>query len=152
MIGLVPFSANSVIGYYPDSITGCWIWAGSIDRAGYGRVSQNRTNQLAHRIYWQRIHGAIPSTQQLDHLCRVRRCVNPSHLEPVTQKVNILRGYGAPAVNARKTTCIHGHSLEIGAPTVHKKRRSDGTLERVCRICVYQRNKQAWQQVLRSRR
>jgi hypothetical protein len=71
--------------------TPCHIWLKSTDNLGYGRF---RGNVLAHRFAWERINGAIPTGLDLDHLCRVPSCVNPSHLEPVTHHENLLRGKG----------------------------------------------------------
>lgn len=66
---------------------------------------------LAHRFAYELAHGSIPEGMTIDHKCRVRHCVRPSHLEPVTGKVNILRGESPSAKNARKTHCIRGHPL-----------------------------------------
>lgn len=90
---------------------GCIIWPGYIDSHGYGRIQVGSKSKRAHRVEWERLHGPIPSGLQIDHLCRVRSCVNPNHLEPVTARVNILRGVGPTAINAHKTHCINGHPL-----------------------------------------
>jgi hypothetical protein len=66
---------------------------------------------MAHRHSYRLFVGEIPDGLFIDHLCRVRNCVNPAHLEPVTRKENILRGVGWAAENARKTACPLGHSL-----------------------------------------
>lgn len=97
---------------------GCWLWQGSINPCGYGqfRTNQFRSHQSrgdtvirAHRYAYLRFIGPIPEGLHLDHLCRVRSCVNPAHLEAVTNKENGLRGVGAGALNARKTHCPKGH-------------------------------------------
>lgn len=75
--------------------TPCWIWQHNISPStGYGVCWQNSTPLLAHRVYYKRFRGPIPRGLQIDHLCRVPPCVNPAHLEPVTNKENIRRGKG----------------------------------------------------------
>ncbi len=64
--------------------TPCWAWQGNINSKGYGRLRINGVTWKAHRYYYERKIGPIPVGLQLDHLCRVRECVNPEHLEPVT--------------------------------------------------------------------
>jgi hypothetical protein len=89
----------------------CWEWQGSIQSAGYGKFQQDGLTILAHRASYEAHVGPIPDGLQLDHLCRNRRCVNPSHLEPVTLRENVLRGEGPSAMQARQTHCIHGHEF-----------------------------------------
>lgn len=106
-----------LVAVLPD---GCWIWLGSCDVSGYGRVNlgahrthdgQTRT-MLAHRRSFELWRGAIPSGLVLDHVfCDEPSCVNPWHLEPRTHRQNILRGRGATAMNARKTHCKRGHEF-----------------------------------------
>jgi hypothetical protein len=71
--------------------TGCWIWLGPVNASGYGHMRRG-DQQLAHRIAYQYFRGPIPEGMQTDHLCRNRRCVNPWHLEIVTNQVNVWRG------------------------------------------------------------
>lgn len=90
----------------------CWEWKHPRTRHGYGIFSIGRDTILAHRLsYWWHV-GPIPEGLTLDHLCRNTSCVNPAHLEAVSATVNILRGFGPPAVNARKTHCKNGHPLD----------------------------------------
>src|SRR5919108_4372047 len=72
--------------------SGCWLWTGFIMRNGYGRLT-NRLGRtaLAHRLMYEETIGPIPKGMDLDHLCRVRRCINPDHLEPVPRRVNLER-------------------------------------------------------------
>lgn len=89
--------------------TECWTWNGS-KRTGYGRFSITRRKAVpAHRFAYELLVGKVPDGLTLDHLCRNRACVNPAHLEPVTGRVNTLRGIGLTAINARKTHCLRGH-------------------------------------------
>ena len=71
---------------------GCWIWTGRLNRNGYGRAYWCGLEPVAHRLVYELLIGAIPPGLVLDHLCRRRECVNPQHLEPVTIRVNTLRG------------------------------------------------------------
>jgi hypothetical protein len=89
---------------------GCWLGDGYVNDKGYGRfgTAKGKTVQ-AHRFAYEQTVGPIPEGAQLDHLCRNRRCVNPTHLEPVTNRTNILRGVGFAAENAEKTACVNGH-------------------------------------------
>ena len=94
---------------YIRNESGCWPWIGFIKPSGYGEIWRRGRHQKAHRVIFEMIRGHIPERMQIDHLCRVRHCVNPDHMEVVTQKVNILRGVSFSAENARKTHCAKGH-------------------------------------------
>lgn len=100
--------------FVEDKKTGCWNWSLSTNQKGYGQVRVNypKRNMLrAHRVMYELLVGKIPRGLQLDHLCRNHLCVNPKHLEPVTQRENILRGIGSPAENSKKTVCKNGHEF-----------------------------------------
>lgn len=87
----------------PDD-SGCWIWTdGSSSK--YARFMLNWKTHTAHRYVYEQLVGAIPEGLVIDHLCRVPRCVNPEHLEPVTHTENIRRGL----THALKTHCPQGH-------------------------------------------
>lgn len=116
-----------------NEVTGCWEWQAYTDPYGYGRITMS-THQVAchaHRIVYALLAAAIPEGLTLDHKCRVRHCVNPAHLEPVTNKVNVMRGFGVGAINSRKTHCIHGHEFDA-MNTMHIP--SNG--QRTCRECI----------------
>lgn len=70
----------------------CWIWQKLLTPDGYARISVHRNNRRAHRVYYEHYVGPIPEGKQIDHLCRVRACVNPWHLEPVPPAANVRRG------------------------------------------------------------
>lgn len=92
--------------------TGCWQWTACLSRAGYGRFHvAGQSPAMAHRYAYEVLVGPIPIGLQLDHLCRVRRCVNPAHLEPVTVRENLLRGDTITAARAAQTHCGSGHAL-----------------------------------------
>jgi hypothetical protein len=114
----------------------CWIWARHLNPQGYGRVIYishgKRYTAQAHRVMYEAMVGPIGQGMVLDHLCRVHQCVNPSHLEPVSTRENILRGQGTSAVNAKKNTCSKGHAYD--SENTWLKRRGN-RVERVCRIC-----------------
>ena len=71
--------------------SGCWLWSGTLDVHGYGKVSDGSESRGAHRWLWERLLGPVLDGLELDHLCRVKHCVNPEHLEPVTPAENIRR-------------------------------------------------------------
>lgn len=80
--------------YDVDPETGCWNWNMSTYPSGYGCVGYQGRLHPAHRVSWMESRGEIPEGLFLDHLCRNKRCVNPDHLEPVTNAENIRRGKG----------------------------------------------------------
>lgn len=117
---------------WPEDAEECWLWTASIHPTGYGQFQLGR----AHRVAYELRNGPIPDGLTLDHLCRVRNCVNPDHLEPVTRKVNILRGMGLSAQRARQTHCTRGHPFDEANTHI----RPNGT--RRCRACDRARHQQ----------
>lgn len=75
--------------------TPCWIYQGYVRYDGYARIRRQGKNIYAHRFFYERENGPLSSDMHLDHLCRVRCCVRPSHLEPATTSVNTQRGDAA---------------------------------------------------------
>lgn len=111
---------------------GCWLWTGALFRNGYGEVHFEKKQRLAHRVVYQLIVGPIPDDLQIDHLCRVRSCVNPSHMELVTQEVNIQRGLTGDH-QRRKTHCPKGHPYDEANTYIYPSGRRAGWRE--CKIC-----------------
>lgn len=115
---------------------GCWPWTGGIDRNGYGYMWAASTTQTAHRVVYGLLVGPIPPGLELDHLCNIRHCVRPDHLEPVTTAENQRR--------RRHSHCIRGHELadhnvrvsggSRGCITCHREDgRAQRTRERLAR-------------------
>ena len=91
--------------------SGCWIWMGADNGdQGYGRVYLGGKSYRAHRLMYELIKGKVPGGLDLDHLCRVRCCVNPAHLEPVTNLENLLRGEHIGVATSRRGFCKNGHA------------------------------------------
>lgn len=86
--------------------SGCWIWMASVNACGYGLMNINGRTVSAHRTSYEAFVGPIPQGLHLDHLCRVRCCINPTHLEPVTSKENCQRSARCTA-----THCRYGHEF-----------------------------------------
>lgn len=90
----------------------CWEWTAYINPAnGYGSFSIGYYQNSAHKIIYELFVEAVPERLHCDHLCRNRFCVNPVHIEPVTNRENLLRGVGPTATNAAKTHCKRGHEF-----------------------------------------
>lgn len=110
---------------------GCWIWQGVTTPKGYGLFTwraYGRRTWSAHTAAWTLVRGPVPDGLELDHLCRVRRCVNPDHLEPVTHAENVRRAAEALR-SARGGRCVRGHNVaEVGVYTTRSGRR-------VCQEC-----------------
>lgn len=118
----------------------CWKWAAFCRPDGYGVIQmRNRSprSQLAHRIAYELLVGPIPEGLQLDHLCRVRSCCNPLHLEPVTGRENLLRSPLTQAsINAAKTHCPARH------PYTPENTRLSREGSRYCLTCKRIKNRE----------
>ncbi len=113
---------------------GCWIWTGAKAR-GYGQISIDGKRVRVHRLTYEETYGAIEPSLVIDHLCRVRSCVNPEHLDTVSNRTNILRGVGPTARNAQKTHCKFGHPFDLENTYWSVKGRE-------CRICKQRLSRQ----------
>lgn len=105
--------------------TGCWNWTGPIMGNGYpNKIKRDKRGVSAHRFHYELRHGPVPAGLWIDHLCRNRRCVNPSHMEAVTPRENHLRSESASALNARKILCKRWHQYDRfttqGTNAVHR--------------------------------
>lgn len=92
---------------YEVSDSGHWEWLGELKTTGYGRFWNGTIEIYAHRFSYELYVGEIPEGLFIDHLCRVRSCVNPEHLEPVTTAENLKRGEH----RSDSTHCKHGHKF-----------------------------------------
>lgn len=132
-----------------DSDT-CWEWVGALDQDGYGIYTPGTGARArrAHRLSYEHFVGGIPTGRTLDHLCRVRSCVNPEHLEPVTNAENIRRGLTG-IHNAVKTHCANGHEY-TPENTYIRTYTHNGRTHRICRTCVRQQNRAQYERRSKS--
>lgn len=107
----------------------CWFWKRAKDGRGYGSLYLKGMIFKVHRISYILHKGKIPRNMVLDHLCRKRNCINPNHLEVVTQRTNILRGNGIAAKNSKKMECLRGHLFTKENTRITK-------VGRACRKCI----------------
>lgn len=122
----------------PITESGCWIFNGHLDTEGYARVKMMYKDVRVHRVFYEHFIGPIPIGLVPDHLCRIRCCVNPWHLEIVTDRINCLRGNNPMGKNARKTHCLRGH------PLAGENMYIDKAGARVCRACRREGDKRRW--------
>jgi hypothetical protein len=113
----------------PEPMSGCLLWIGCLSDSGYALLRVKGKNKRVHRLLWEAERGVLPSSLTLDHLCRVRSCINIRHLEPVSARENTLRGICRSAVNSRKTHCHRGHEF------TPENTRIEGLRLRRCRQC-----------------
>lgn len=105
---------------------GCHEWTGAKDRDGYGKFQLNGKCIFAHRYAYLCSYGSLDDTLVIDHICKLRSCVNPQHMEQVTVKENTNRGIN---FEANKIECDHGHQYTVDNTYI------DPRGFRQCRIC-----------------
>lgn len=91
--GRKPNKLEDVLNKYEVNESGCWIYKGALDKQGYGTFYYRQSGYKAHKIAYQLLVGPTPEGLVLDHLCKNKSCINPKHLEPVTQKENARRWF-----------------------------------------------------------
>jgi hypothetical protein len=111
----------------------CVLWPGPLFPSGYGRIRVGGRSTNAHRVIYEMTSGGpVPPDLYMDHLCRVRPCVNPDHLEPVTPGENTYRGFEVKQEKDPRAFCRNGHSWDANTylrPSGHRD----------CRVCIRQR-------------
>lgn len=139
---LTPEEAERFWSYValPPSPDECWLWEGALNNKGYGRFNLRGQALGAHRVSYTISRGVIPPEMVLDHLCRNPRCINPSHLETVTQRENVLRG-DLPRVMAERggspdDPCPKGHEPNWG---YYRYNGPDRPRTRGCKTCNNER-------------
>jgi hypothetical protein len=118
----------------------CWLWTAGRTPAGYGSFFAREPKRIeyAHRIAWQLVNGPLPSDLVIDHLCRVRHCVNPEHMELVTRGENNRRGIARERRIAQAKTVTH---CKRGHPFDETNTHIATTGKRICRTCNRERQR-----------
>lgn len=118
-----------------NAFTDCWYWAGSMFQSGYGALWDGQKLRRAHRAIYEALVAEIPEDLVLDHLCMNKVCINPNHLEPVTQTENMKRFDYSKRYSplAERTHCNYGHPF--GNNTRTAIRRGKRINYRLCVTC-----------------
>lgn len=132
--------------YIPEPNSGCWLWIGALFKHNYGHFtltkSPGKTLHIgAHKFSYLLYKKNYELSLDLDHLCRNSYCVNPEHLEPVTHRVNQLRGNTIMAQLAKRTHCFNGHEYIAANTRLYKNNRVCKECERIAARRQYHRNK-----------
>jgi hypothetical protein len=137
---LARLDCNGPVPAHRADLGPCWVWAGSLQKQGYGNIGVEGRTRLVHKTAFELAYGPVPDGLELDHLCRNRPCANPYHLEAVTRRVNALRGQ-APMVVVHVTgICQKGHPF---TPENTQVERSKSGIARRCRACLKNRRSRA---------
>lgn len=137
MSGLFTFPAVAVRFFSKVRVeeSGCWVWTAATSSNGYGKFGIGPRVLLTHRVSFELLRGPIPLGMQLDHVCRVKTCVNPAHLEPVTTQENTRR------YRETVTHCARGHAFSGENVFL---RNCGRYLKRCCRICQRQSGRDSY--------
>lgn len=124
----------------------CWTWSAGVTAGGYGKFKWKGRHFPPHRVAYEMLVAEIPEGLVIDHLCRNRACVNPWHLEPVTQKVNVQRGLAGTLCvtrgdRTRSTHCQRGH--ELSGANLRVRTRGRYRMH-VCRTCKRDRERERY--------
>lgn len=123
------------------SPNGCWLWIAGTDSSGRGMFSVNGKQVRAYVWAWEYKNGPVPEGKVLDHVvCQNPNCVNPAHLQPVTQRINVLRGKSSRVRAFLANTCTRGHDLSKPENVYPKSNTRTG---RRCRICTLEINRRS---------
>lgn len=113
----------------------CWLWKGCLNHSGYGVFLL----RAAYAVAYEHWNGAVPDGKELHHTCVVRRCVNPSHLIPITHAEHMM----LTSQPESATHCKNGHSLDLHYKI---KRKSGQGYYRNCKTCQQIRDKKRWEE------
>ena len=121
----------------------CWLWIGAKDSDGYGNWSHSKKNVKPHRFSYELHIEKIPKGLVIDHLCRVRNCVNPKHLRAVSNRTNLAAGIGFTSTNLKKTHCPKKHPYSGSNLYRYKNAR-------MCKQCAIQRQREKRRALLKG--
>lgn len=123
---------ESIIAKRVTKTATCWLWNGPLKKDGYAHISMGGKMYNAHRLVYRHLVGEIAPGIELDHICRVRHCVNPAHLDPVSPRENTYRSgtNNVCVAHAMQTHCKHGHIFDTWTSP------SSGKTRRFCRTCA----------------
>lgn len=109
---------------------GCWLWLGAVTKDGYGTVADRRgtkNSTTAHRLFYRTYIGPIPTGESIHHICNTRRCVNPDHMQPISQRENVAAAFERTAlIRARESAeeFMDGALAELD-DVIHQNREGD---------------------------
>ncbi len=121
---------------------GCWFWTGGKFANGYGMFQLQGKLRRVHRLSYVWTRGELPEGLQIDHICKVKLCVNPTHMEAVTLAENVRRSNGWGGIESRKTHCVNGHPFS--GDNLRPRIQYGKVVGRTCRSCAratYQRQR-----------